>query len=83
MHSSLPMHQSPRCGAQTRRGIPCCAPAVTGKTRCRMHGGAEGSGGQPGNRNALKHGRYSTESIALRRHIRDLLRSAHELVEKI
>jgi hypothetical protein len=48
-----------------------------------MHGGAESSGGQPGNRNALKHGRYSAESITLRRHIRDLLCSAHELVEKI
>jgi hypothetical protein len=48
-----------------------------------MHGGAPGSGATSGNRNALRHGRYSTESIALRRHIRDLLRSAHELVEKI
>jgi hypothetical protein len=83
MHSSLPMHQSLRCGARTRRGTPCCAPAVTGKTRCRMHGGAPGSGATSGNRNALRHGRYSTESIALRRYIRDLLCSAHELVEKI
>jgi hypothetical protein len=83
MHSSLPMHQSPRCGAQTRRGIPCCAPAVTGKTRCRMHGGAEGSGGQPGNLNALKHGRYSAESITLRRHIRHLLCSTRDLIEKV
>ena len=48
-----------------------------------MHGGAEGSGGQPGNLNALKHGRYSAESITLRRYIRDLLCSAHKLVEKI
>jgi hypothetical protein len=48
-----------------------------------MHGGALGSGATSGNRNALKHGRYSAESITLRRHIRDLLRSAHELVEKI
>jgi hypothetical protein len=48
-----------------------------------MPGGAPGSGATLGNRSAWKHGRYSTESITLRRHIRDLLRSAHELVEKI
>jgi len=32
-----------------------------------MHGGAEQSGGQPGNRNALKHGRYTVEAVAQRR----------------
>ena len=36
--SSLPMHQSPRCGARTRSGSPCRSPAVKGKRRCRMHG---------------------------------------------
>jgi hypothetical protein len=48
-----------------------------------MHGGAESSGGQPGNRNALKHGRYSAESITLRRHIRHLLCSTRDLIEKV
>jgi hypothetical protein len=38
-----------------------------------MHGGAAGSGGQPGNRNALKHGRYSREVVELRRALRELL----------
>ena len=47
-----------RCGARTRSGRPCRNPPVTGKARCRMHGGANGSGAQPGNTNALKHGRY-------------------------
>jgi hypothetical protein len=78
-----PMHLSVRCHARTRRGTPCQQPAVGGRKRCRMHGGAERSGGQPGNRNAWKHGRYSAENIALRRYIRDLLGSAHELVEKV
>ena len=32
-----------------------------------MHGGGTGSGAQAGNRNALKHGRYSRELIELRR----------------
>jgi hypothetical protein len=43
-----------------------------------MHGGAEGSGGQPGNRNALKHGRYTAEAIARRREVGELIRTCHE-----
>jgi hypothetical protein len=30
---------APRCGARTRGGCPCRAPAIHGKLRCRMHGG--------------------------------------------
>jgi hypothetical protein len=39
-----PMQGPMRCGAKTRRGTPCQSPAVRGKRRCRMHGGAPGSG---------------------------------------
>jgi hypothetical protein len=46
-----------------------------------MHGGAAGSGAQPGNRNALRHGRYSHEVLEFRRTVRELLREARELVE--
>ena len=31
-------HECPRCGAQTRRGTLCLAPAMP-NGRCRMHGG--------------------------------------------
>ena len=31
---------APRCGAKTRTGCPCRSPAIRGKRRCRMHGGA-------------------------------------------
>jgi hypothetical protein len=41
-----------------------------------MHGGAPGSGAQPGNRNALKHGRYTQELIEFRRTVRELLRES-------
>ena len=41
------------CGAKTRKGTPCQTPPVTGKARCRMHGGSEGSGRPP------IHGLYS------------------------
>ena len=30
----------PRCGARTRSGEPCQAPAVLHGARCRLHGGA-------------------------------------------
>jgi len=46
-----------------------------------MHGGAEGSGARVGNRNALKHGRYSREIVEFRRRVRKLLREASELIE--
>jgi hypothetical protein len=59
------LNQSPRCGARNRRGTSCQSPAMKGRARCRFHGGAEQSGGQPGNRNALKHGRYSAEADRL------------------
>ena len=54
--NTAPMLASPRCGAKTRLAGRCMAPAVRGKQRCRMHGGAPGSGAPLGNQNALKHG---------------------------
>ena len=48
-----------------------------------MHGGAVGSGGQPGNRNALKHGMRTAEVAGLRRAVRGLLRGARALVEEV
>lgn len=77
------MRESPRCGARTRRGTPCEAPAVRGKARCRMHGGARGSGAPPGNRNALKHGNYTREAIAERRQLRELIRAAERTLSEI
>ena len=68
------MNQAPRCGARTRSGKPCQSPAVNGKRRCRMHGGAARSGAPVGNKNALRHGRYTAEAIARRRHLSDLVR---------
>jgi len=75
------MHESPRCGAKTRKGTPCQAPAVTGKKRCRMHGGAKGSGAPLGNQNALRHGLYTTETKEFNAHIRKLLRDGKEMLE--
>ncbi|UWR35740.1 hypothetical protein K3759_18815 (plasmid) [Sulfitobacter sp. W027] len=77
-----PMRTSPRCGAKTRKGTPCQAPAVAGKARCRMHGGAKGSGAPIGNQNAFTHGMYTRESQEYSEHIRDLIREGKELIEK-
>ena len=77
------MRQSPRCGAKTRSGGQCLAPAVSGRRRCRMHGGAVGSGAPKGNQNALKHGRFTREEITRRRHLRDLLRKSDELLREL
>lgn len=78
-----PMLASPRCGAKTRAGGACRAPAVRGKKRCRMHGGAKGSGAPRANRNARKHGLFSRTAIAERREIRVLLVEARRLLEEM
>ena len=78
----LPMQNSPRCGAKTRNGSPCEAPAVHGKKRCRMHGGAAGSGAPKGNRNAYKHGDYSRATLELKKSIAVLTRRARYLMRQ-
>ncbi|WP_338466250.1 HGGxSTG domain-containing protein [Novosphingobium sp. ZN18A2] len=72
-----PMLGSPRCGARTRSGAPCRAPAIAGATRCRMHGG-KGSGAPRGNRNALRHGLYTKASLAQDRDARLLIKRVKE-----
>ena len=78
-----PMLSSRRCGAKTRSGRPCMSPAVQGKKRCRMHGGAPGSGAPKGNRNALKHGLFTGQAIAERRQLSELIRQSRALLKKI
>jgi uncharacterized protein YjcR len=78
-----PMLSSPRCGARTRSGKPCRSQAVAGKRRCRMHGGASGSGAPRGNKNAFKHGIYTREAIAEHRQLGELMRQSRELLQKI
>jgi hypothetical protein len=48
--------------------------------RCRMHGG-KSPGPPKGNKNALKHGRYTAEAQAERRELAELLREAKALLE--
>ena len=69
-----------RCGAKTRSGKPCRAPAMWSTrtrryTRCRLHGGASTGPKTPGGlekcrRANWKHGKRSAEAIAKRRAFR-------------
>jgi hypothetical protein len=77
------MLASLRCGARTRCGDACRSPAVHGKKRCRMHGGAPGSGAPRENHNARKHGLFTRDSIAERREIQALLGEARKLAEEM
>ena len=75
-----PMMASERCGARTRVGGACRSPAVSGRRRCRMHGGAEGSGAPRGNGNALKAGLYTAERLAMRRRVGLIMRTSKKLL---
>ena len=77
------MLASPRCGAKTRCGSACRSPAVSGKQRCRMHGGAEGSGAPGANQNARKHGLFTGDAIKEQRRMQALLGEARKLLEKM
>ena len=74
--SLRPMHASPRCGARTRIGGRCCAPAMR-NGRCRMHGGLSLSG--PAHCR-YQHGQATREAIAMRRHVAALMREAREML---
>jgi hypothetical protein len=78
-----PMLTSRRCGAKTRSSGACRSPAVHGKKRCRMHGGAPGSGAPRANQSARKHGLFTREAIAERRQIQVLLGEARKLLDKM
>ena len=76
---------APRCGAKTRKGTPCKAPAMS-NGRCRMHGGKSTGPRTPeglerSKKANWKHGYYSAESIAERKVIRQLLRESRETIE--
>jgi len=78
-----PICRAPPCGARTRAGRPCRAPAVRGKARCRMHGGAPGAGAPRGNRNARKHGWWSAAERAERRQAAALIDAGERMLEEV
>ena len=76
------MAKARRCGAKTRSGHPCRQAAIRGRRRCRMHGGANGSGGPPGDRNGnFKHGLWTHEAKAIRNVVRAKVRELKGLIQ--
>ena len=78
---------APRCGAKTRKGTPCRAPAMA-NGRCRMHGGKSTGPRTPeglerSRKANFKHGYYSAESIAERKFIRQLFNDSRETIERV
>ncbi len=72
-HGNPTLALAPRCGARTRAGCPCQAPAIRGRLRCRMHGGrstgprtAEGMARIRAARTS--HGGYGADTRAFNRH---------------
>jgi hypothetical protein len=80
--SPLSLQMAKSCRAKTRSGKPCQSPVVKGRKRCRMHGGAHGSGAPSGERNGnYRHGLYTAEAIAERKAVRAWLRSMRTQIE--
>jgi hypothetical protein len=74
--------QAPRCGARTRSGAPCKAPAVRGRARCRMHGG-KSTGAPKSDRNGnFRTGDWTQEVEAERRWIKGLVRQVTKAKDK-
>lgn len=79
-----PLHtqEKIKCSAKTRRGTLCQTLPVTGRKRCRMHGGTN-NGAPKGNQNALKHGRYTRAVLENRKKTTQLKRQFRELMREI
>ena len=78
---------APRCGAKTRQGKPCQAPAMH-NGRCRMHGGASTGPRTPeglarSRRARWKHGLYSAEAKAEARFFRQRITEAEDLLKRL
>lgn len=73
-----------KCGARTRSGLTCQAPAVVGRQRCRMHGGARGSGAPHGDRNgSYRHGEASKTAVTQRAEIRSLMKMIRSTLDSV
>lgn len=74
---------APRCGARTRGGRPCRNHPIRWRQRCRLHGGAPGTGAPRGNGNAAKHGRATAAALAARRAIARLIRESRRTLAEM
>ena len=75
------MARAPRCGAKTRAGHPCRQAAVRGRGRCRMHGGAKGSGALGKRNGNFRHGLHTRKAKMIRAEMRATLQEIKALDE--
>jgi hypothetical protein len=69
------LRRAARCGAKTRAGAPCRRPAIRGRGRCRLHGGAS-TGAPRGLKNGnYKDGNWTADAAAERRWLRSLVQT--------
>ena len=78
------MQAARRCGARAKQsGRPCLQPALrNGNGRCKFHGGATPPAKKGQDNHLFKHGRFSCESVELRRQANRIIREAHELMRE-
>jgi len=79
--------KAPRCGAKTRKGTLCMAPAMK-NGRCRMHGGKSTGPKTPEGiekiREAqLKHAKYTKEALAERKEFHSLMRKLRGTINEL
>jgi hypothetical protein len=69
----------------TKVEVRTLTPKLTWRAKARLRAGLSPRvrGGQPGNRNRLKHGRYSKAFLARRAHNRGILRDTRVLIAKL
>ena len=72
-----------RCGARTRDGRLCRNHPIRRRQRCRLHGGAKGTGAPRGNRNAVTHGRATAAELGARRAIMRLIRESKKTLDEV
>ena len=80
-NNPVQLKEDNRCLAKTRKGKSafCQVRKVTGKKRCRMHGGTN-DGAPKSNKNAFKQGKYSREVIEKRKSVMKFKREFMELL---
>ena len=80
MHLVDLMNAAPRCSAMSKRsGCRCRAPAVKGRSVCRMHGARAGAPKGKAN-GAWRHGLATNEVLRERRVLGGLMREARGVV---
>ena len=76
MHPAQRLADAPRCGATAKTTrCRCKAPALKGRTVCRMHGARGGAPSGPAN-GRWRHGNRTREAEAMRRELSELMAEA-------